>query len=247
MVKFSSVLRNCVILVSVTLIAGYLLNSCKKNDTDTSTPPNSQYARIMAFNLAPDEPSIGFSASGNFLTSAAVGFGDYTGDYKNVNIGEMEINTFEFASPSSPISSLQAKLDINRFYSVFFVGVGSNHKSLFVRDYLDTLSGDAGKAYVRYINAITDSLTDVNINITGGATNYVDENAAYGKVSDFKGVNPGEISIAIKSNNGIDTSKTLSVDLKRVYTILLTGTPGSVSAPVDIKYIINGRVKDPVQ
>ncbi|MES1221914.1 MAG: hypothetical protein ABUT20_40830, partial [Bacteroidota bacterium] len=58
----------------------------------------------------------------------------------------------------------------------------------------------------------------------------------------FKGVDPGNIDIAVKNNNGMDLSKTITVEQKKVYTILLVGVKDSTLTPLKINYITNGSL-----
>lgn len=225
--------------------------ACSKSGSSDSTggggSVNPPVTRLMGFNLSPDKSAIGFSMSGSYLTSAPLSYGSYTGNYIDLYPGDRVIDMFDYANSASPISSLKATLDTNKFYSIFFIGAGSNHKGIFVRDVVDTLSGDAADAYVRYINAITDSTIASNVIIENGGVSFVNDSAGFGTVSDFKLTTPGQITVTVKNSNGVDISKTIPVDQKRAYTILLMGTPGSATTPAEIKYIINARVKDPAQ
>ncbi len=127
------------------------------------------------------------------------------------------MSAFDYPNPS-PLVTSSHNFELNKYYSLFVVGIDSNYKNVITTDNFDSLSASSGKAYVRYINAITDSVNTARVTITSNGTAVVEDNAIYASVSEFEAVNAGEINIAVKSNNGVDVNRTISVEPKKVYT-----------------------------
>ncbi len=122
-------------------------------------------------------------------------------------------------------------------------GAKGNYTNIVTRDNFDNLSTSTGKANVRYINAIPDS-TKPTVSISANGTTILNSPAAFSSVSDFAEAYPGQVSIAIKNNNTIATSRTIALVKGKVYTVLLTGIPGAADTTkaVQIKYILNGNL-----
>ena len=237
---FSSV-RSVLTIATGTVLSAILLSSCLKNHNDGVSTP---VAAIMAFNLAPDKSSVGFSLSGSSLSNSPIGYGSYTGNYLSIYPGERVVNTFDFYSQSVAYASTPENFAADKFYSLFFIGVNNNYKNIVVRDDVDSLSSASGKSFVRFVNAIPDSVNALAISLSSNGNPVSQNSAVFGFVSAFTEVNPGEITIAIKNSNNIDTSRSITVEAKKVYTILLTGIQESATTPVEIKYISNGTLSD---
>jgi len=219
-----------------------LFTACLKNkDEDTNIP----VAGLMAFNLAPDQQSVVFGLSGNSLTPAPLAFSSYSGGYQNIYAGNRTVNAFDYPD-NVPLASVEQSFEQNKYYSVFLLGSSDKYKNVISVDNLDSLSATTGNAYVRYVNAIGDSTINPAVTINAGATSIVNDNAEFGDVSEFKAVSPGEISIAAKNATGVDASRTITVESRKVYTILLVGTPGATDdlKKVQIRYILNGAVTE---
>lgn len=235
-------LRRSLIPVIAIVSVGVLFTACLK-DKDGS--PDIPAAGLMAFNLAPDQSAVVIRLSGNSLTQAPLGYTSFTGGYQNIYAGNRTIESFNYNN-NSQLASASYNFELNKYYSLFVTGTNSAYRNIVAVDNFDSLSASSGNAYVRYINAVTDSVNTPTVTIAAGDNNVVNENAAYGAVSEFKSVAPGSISIAVKNNNGIDASRSITLEQKKAYTILLVGTPGATDdmQKVQIKFITNGTLTD---
>ncbi|MGN6439308.1 MAG: DUF4397 domain-containing protein [Agriterribacter sp.] len=240
MKKFFSTRR----LLAVSGVAALLLifASCKKSDNNN---PDVPVAGLMAFNLASDKPAIGFALSGNSLTNSPLTYPNYTGGYLGIYTGNRTVAAFD-ASSGSTITSLDYAFDKDKYYSLFFVGNGSAYKNVVVSDNIDSLSGSSGKAYIRYVNAIADSVSQPMVTIADNAGNIIEEAAGFSKVSHFAAATPGTVTINVNDNNAIQTNRTITLENKKVYTALLIGVPGSTDTAksVQIRYIENGTLSE---
>jgi hypothetical protein len=227
-------------LLIITLAGNLFIASCSKNNGGTSNTPT---ASIMAFNLATDKSTVGFSLSKNNFTNGALAYANFTGVYIKVNTGDKTLESFDYATAATTIASVPVSLKADNFYSVFLVGKGANYKNVVVNDNIDSLSGTSGLAYIRYVNAIVDSVTTPTVSIvSNGIDTVVNETAAFPSVSGFKGVNPGNIKVDVTNSLGLNVSKTITVEQKKVYTILLTGLQNSSTTPPAINSILNGSL-----
>jgi hypothetical protein len=233
--------RKGLVWVLAMLTVGILFTACVKNKDDNMQTP---VAGLMAFNLAPDQPSVFVTLGGNSLTQYPLVFTGYTGAYQSIYTGNRSVDTYN-SPQNSLIASTSYNFEQNKYYSAFLVGYNNSYRNIVSLDNFDSLSTAQGSAYVRYINAITDSVNKPAVTISSGGNNVVNDNAAFGAVSDFKAITPGDISIAIKNTvNAIDTSRIINVVQNKVYTILLTGIPTSTndSTRVKIRFIENGTL-----
>ena len=239
---FLSRFRRSLIPVFGIIAIAVLFTACMKNKDDNTNIP---VAGLMSFNLAPDQQSVVFSISGNSLNASPLAFTSYSGGYQNIYPGSRTVNAYDYPN-NVPLVSVEQNFDQNKYYSVFLLGSLGKYKNVISVDNLDSLSATTGNAYVRYVNAIGDSTISLTVTINAGANSIVNENAAFGDVSEFKAVSPGEISIAAKNSTGVDASRTITVESRKVYTVLLVGTPGASDdlKKVQIRYILNGAVTE---
>ena len=211
-----------------------LFTACKKeNPIDYQQPP---HANLMAYNLSPEVPAVGFALSGNLLTNTSLGYTSYTGYYLPVYSGNRQIRVIDYYTGTA-LKTDTASFSDSLYYSTFFMGSFKNLKVVTVRDLLETLTPVAGKAWVRYVNAIPDSS---GISVTVGALN---ENAAYGSVSAFKQIDAGQVNVAISDTaNNVNANRTITLEASKIYTILLSGIPNATrtEALPQIKFIANG-------
>ncbi len=240
MKKLSSFLRKGFISLAVFLALTFLISACKKT-IDTTT--QSHAAGLMAFNLTTDQPSIGVALSNNNLTNSPLAYTSYTGGYLGVYTGSRQVTSYDFYSGSTLATGSQV-FDDSAYYSLFVVGTNGTYKNVFVKDNLDSLPTTTGDAFVRYVNAITDSTAQPAITISSNGTNVFNDNAAFASVSDFKQITPGSISINVKDEATIDSTRNIAVEAGKVYTVLFTGIPNATDASkaVQIKFIQNGVV-----
>jgi len=67
--------------------------------------------------------------------------------------------------------------------------------------------------------------------------------APYASVSGFTAVNAGDVSVHVSNGSTIDATRTITLEQRKVYTVLLTGVPGGTGdRAVQIKFISNGTV-----
>lgn len=227
-----SVIAACGIVFS-----GLLLMSCKKSHFENTNP---ETARLMAVNLAP-ERTVSVTLSGNLLGYSQLAFNSYTGGYLSVYPGERSVQSFDDMVDDS-LSRTVFNFEANKYYSLFVVGSGNNYQNVIAHDNIDSLSATSGQAYVRYINAINGSNNPL-VTFSSNGNNVVNENAAFASISNFTAVTPGELTIAVSEGTSIQESRTITVEAKKVYTILLTSGATAGSDP-QIKFIVNGVLDD---
>lgn len=236
-------LRRSMIPVLAVVSSGVLFTACLKDDDYNN--PDIPAASLLSFNLAPDQSGMVIRLSGNSLTQTPLGYTSYTGNYQNIYTGNRNIESFNYNS-NSQLTSSNYSFENNKYYSLFVTGNNGAYRNIVAVDNFDSLSASSGNAYVRYVNAITDSVNTPTVTIAAGGNNVVNDNAAYGAVGEFKAVAPGSITIAVKNNNGVDANRSINVEQKKAYTILLVGVPGATdeAKKVQIKYITNGTLAD---
>lgn len=230
--------RNRIVLFAVLLSVAFFSSCLKSNDTNT---PDTPVAGLMAFNLAPQQPAVGFHLSGNNLTNAPLSYTSYTGGYLSIYTGARSIAAFN-ANTNTILNSLDYTFEKDKYYSLFLVG-DTAWQNIVVNDKIDSLSGTDGKAYIRYINAIADESTPT-VNISQNGNSLVTQNAAFKNVSDFVAAEPGSVSVSINNNSNIQAERIITLEERKVYTVLLLGVPGSTDSEksVQIRYIENGKL-----
>jgi hypothetical protein len=240
MKKFLFFLRRHAFLLTGFLLMIVLFGACKKTlDTGTRSP----VAGLMALNLVPDKASVNITLSGRSLTNFPLVYTDYTGGYLGVYTGTRDVASYDFNSGTMLASTSQLFADSSN-YSLFVLGANGNYRNLIVKDNLDSLPSTSGEAFVRYVNAIADSTQQPLVTISSGATNVFSNNAPFATVSDFKGITPGDVSVKVNNESAINSSRTITVEQGKIYTILLVGIPGQADSAkaVQIRFIQNGVV-----
>ncbi|MES2371550.1 MAG: DUF4397 domain-containing protein [Bacteroidota bacterium] len=240
MKKLFSSMRISMLAIGAALSVVLLLSSCKKSDT---TGNDIQVAGLMAFNLAVDKPGITITLSNNALIQGSIPYTGYTGGYYNIYPGNRTVQAFDITNTGTSITNSTHTFDAKKYYSLFVVGANNVYSNVVVLDNYDSLSATNGQAYVRFINAIPDS-SNPRVNITANSTTVYDAPAHYATVSQFTQVAPGQITISTSNDGSIQTSRTITVEQKKAYTILLIGKPGETDAAraVQIKFIENGTL-----
>jgi hypothetical protein len=228
------------ILTGIVFFAGIIvLSSCTKKHDSTPAAP---VASVMAFNLASDKPAVGFSLSGKELTSAPMAYASFTGSYIGTAPGDKMVEAFDYNTSNGIFASTTASLKADNFYSVFLVGKGAHYQNIVVNDNIDSLSASSGLAYVRYLHAIPDSVAALNVMVSNTAGTIFTDSSPFPTLSAFKGVTPGNITVNITNANGISVTKTITVEQKKVYTVLLVGIQNSSATPLQINAITNGTL-----
>ncbi len=211
-----------------------LFSACSKNNDVT---PQIPAAGLMAFNLAPDKPSIGFTVSGSQITNVGLNYTGYTGQYVAVSPGTRELVSFDFAGGST-IKTSNHVFEDSSYYSVFLLGANGQYNHVFAKDNFDAIAPVSGKAWVRYINAIAD--TSVRPNVTIGS---VTEGAVFGTITPFVQVNAGSLTAAISIEN---VTRTITVEENKIYTILFVGLTNQTNPALapQVKFIVNGSASN---
>ncbi|GAA4302568.1 DUF4397 domain-containing protein [Compostibacter hankyongensis] len=222
-------------LLGICLTVSVFLASC--HDDDDHVRP--KVAGLMAFNLAPDKPVVGVALSGNELNPLP--YMSYTGGYLAVFPGKRYTESYDAATGES-LAVDTPTYQPDKYYSLFVTGMGDAFYNIVVEDGLDSLSGQAGKSYIRYINAIPGSGSPA-VTVSNGKGELISDHPAFNTVSDFTAIDTGAITIDVNDGGDIHTSRTIAVEERKVYTLLLTGHPaGTGNDSVQIRYIPNAML-----
>ena len=229
--------RASIPVVAAAVFAVALLSACNKKDAVTTHIPA---AGIMVFNLAPDKDGIGVTLSGNLLNSTPLGYTDFNGNYQSIYTGTRDIQSFDLRD--SILATSDFTFEDNNYYSVFVTGSNGSYQNIAVKDDIDS-NATADKAYIRYVNAIPDSIAPV-VSITSGGTNVSQAPAPFNTVSSFIPVNAGDVTIAAANGSNISTDRILTLENGQVYTVLIVGVPGATDneRKIQIRYVVNGSV-----
>lgn len=233
--------RTGMLVAGCAVVAGAGMVSCSKTDLNNGGG-NEAIAVLMAANLS-DKSGMGVSLSGGNLVNNAIGYRGYT-SYLSIYPGSSVVRSFDGTNGAS-LAETQYSFDTSKYYSLFVAGANGTYRNVLVRDNYDSLSGADNKAYVRFVNAIPDSAKPVvTITTLSGQTVDTDPAAAFTKVSAFTGVGSDSIRITASNGGTIQTTRTIKVTAPKVYTILLTGFPGTTdtSKTVRISLIENGSL-----
>lgn len=220
------------------LAAIFLFASCSKKNDVVNTP----VAGLMAFNLAPDKPSVGIALSNNSLTGTPLAYTSFTGGYYSIYPGTRTVDSYDFYT-GTPIANGSYNFMPSTYNSVFLVGANGTYKNVITVDNFDSLSTTNGQAYIRYINAIPDS-SNVQVSVTAGGNNIIQESSRFTKISQFTGLTPGQITVTITTDGNVQASRVIDVVAQKAYTILLTGIPGSAdpAKAMQIRFVENGQL-----
>ncbi|HET6996640.1 MAG TPA: DUF4397 domain-containing protein [Chitinophagaceae bacterium] len=221
--------------IAVLSVASMVLFSACNKKSAVDNNPNSNAAGLMGFNLVPGK-SVQITIGGNILPGSPLAFNNFTGTYLPIFPGTRTIESFDYSTGSS-LATASDSFAINKYYSVFVVGTTGTYRNVIVNDNFESLT-TAGKAYIRYINAINGP-SNVSVNISGTGVN--NSNAAFGSVSGFEAVTPGTATITASDGASINVNRTITTEANTVYTVLLSSGATS-SDPAQIKYIVNGTL-----
>lgn len=234
-------IRKNVMAIMMLATVSVLFTACLKDNDDVPEVPT---AGLMAFNLVPDQPAVTIRLSNNILGNSALNYTNYTGSYYPIYTGTRTVEALDYGAGRALTSSTY-NFEQDKYYSLFVLGFNNSYRNVITVDNFDSLSS-SGSAYIRYINAIVDSVNASNVTISSNGNNVVNESAAFGAVSAFKAVNAGAVNVVAKNSQGVDVNRSITLDQKKVYTVLLTGVPGATDdvKKVQIKYIANGTLTD---
>ena len=218
-----------------------LFTACKKNDKNIQQP---DAAGMMAFNLAADQGNIGFRIGQNIFTQNPLAFGNYTANYRPIYTGNRRVESFSYSN-GAILDTATANIENDKYYSSFLFGRNGTYKQVVVKDALDTLPFKENKAYVRMVNAYTES------NFTPAIVYTLSDNSqiaslpiAYAAVSQFVEVPAGEIKVDAKFSDETKSSRTINFEANKIYTLLLLDNASlDPTANPEIKFIVNGFIK----
>ena len=215
----------------------FLFSACKKDIPVNKAPVSG----VMAFNLIPDQANIGFVISNNYLGNSPLPYAGYTGNYLSVYSGNRTIDLYP-ENADTAAAGISYVFEPEEYYSAFAIGANGNYRNLIIKDNLDSLNSSSDQAFIRYINAVPDSLTPA-VTIAENGNSLLDDAASYATVSDFTAISPGDIAVKI-IGEGFTADRTITVEKDKVYTILLMGIPNATdtSQAVKIRYIQNGTI-----
>ncbi|GAA0532379.1 DUF4397 domain-containing protein [Chitinophaga japonensis] len=237
---FIAEIRNYLLAISAMLLCAIVFSGCSDDDDNPNPPP---VTGLMTLNLAPDQEAVDIALSGNLLPGSPLPYLGYSGVYLNIYAAERPVQTFSYLS-GNEIAATTHNFMEDQYYSLFVIGANDNYRNLVVMDNFDSLSNAAaGSAYLRFVNAIPDSGNPV-VTVTMGDSAYVDTPAAFGAVSGFTAIPPGEISIRALSST-TDISRSITLEQSKIYTALLTGMPGETGdTKTQIRYVVNGMLAE---
>jgi len=235
-------LRKNIIPVSFVFLLALGYSACKKTNDDV---PNTPVAGLMAFNLVTDKEAVGIAVGNNNFTSVPLYYTNYTGGWRGVFVGNRNLESYDFNTRQTMAASGQLFED-STYYSLFVIGTQSNYKNVVVKDPLDSLPTGTAQSFVRYINAVPDSVQVPVVKITSNGTDVFNSTANYGVVSEFKSVSPGDIVITANNESVINASRTITLEKDKIYTVLISGDPASTDTEkgVAIRFIANGQVRE---
>ena len=240
MKKLMSLLQKNLLPIMGIFLVVILFGACKKSEVNNTRTPA---AGLMAFNLIPNAGGIGVAIGNNSLTPQALYFNNFTGTYKAVYTGDRNLESYSFGSGST-LAKESHNFKDSSYYTVFVMGANDVYSNVFVEDKLASLpKDDKTKTFVRFVNAIPDS-TSSTVTIASGANIIFNGLSKFKEVSDFKEIPSGDARVQIDNGSTIDTSRTISLDPGKIYTVLLTGIPESTNTDfkVDIKFITNASL-----
>jgi hypothetical protein len=239
MKKVLSSFRSGAFAVGSLLLLGIAFSACNKSNNDN---PDVPVAGLMAVNLAPDVSAVSMTLSGN-LFSNPLAYNTYTGGYLAIYPGSRVVGSYDY-NGGAELDAVNFDFEADKYYSAFVVGADTGYRNVVVRDNFDSLSATAGKAVIRYINAIPDA-SSPNVTIASNGSNVVNENAQFASVSEFKEVNSGDVAITVSNGGSINANRTITLEERKVYTVLLSGLPtGTGDQAVQIKFITNGTLDE---
>jgi Domain of unknown function (DUF4397) len=227
-------------LGSIAMLSMFLTSCLKDKDVDNN---QTSAAGLMAFNLVPDQQAVQVALSGNLVPGSPFAYTSFTGRYISIFPGSRFVESANATGES--LDSLTYNFEPGKYYSLFVVGSGSNYRNIVVPDNFDSLTASSGKAYVRYINGLSNAASSA-VTINSGASNVVNASAPFGQVSEFFAVNPGDVAVSVSNEGAANASRTISLSQHKAYTILLTGLPNQsdTTKAVQIRFIENGTVTD---
>lgn len=221
-------------LLSLLLVG--VFTSCLSDDDNNPPVP---VAGLMTYNLSPDNSMVTIGLSGNVI-GPSLPYLSYSGTYMAIFPGNRTVSTYG-SSLGIPLASTTYAFNADKYYSMFFMGAQGNYVNVVVNDSLDKLQAQAGKAYIRYVEAIP-TVQNLQVTVTdNNAQPVISESANYKDVSDFVTIPADSVTIRVVKNT-LQKERTIYLDERKVYTVLLVGDTLNQGQNIQIKYLINGKV-----
>jgi hypothetical protein len=212
-----------------------LISSCTKEDAG-GEPVYVPSSSLKAYNLAADRSSVSFSIGTIPLGTPPLAFMDASSGYIPINMGMLELKAVNVDN-NQTITSLPYNFAENASYSAFLVGYNGEYKNVIVQDNSSPLQRTAGKAWVRYVNAVADQNAMSTVSL-----GEMSETVGFGAASAFRPVNATSTEISISSIGNFGTSQTTVFEENKIYTVLFVGVPGSNNPELapQAKIMVNG-------
>lgn len=233
--KIKTITRKGMMMASGILTGSLLLTGCLDNLDSPGLPPA---AYVSIFQGASEAPSMDIFANQNRVNQTPV---EYTQilPYSAFYPGS---RNFRFSAHNSATSLLEKNfvLKADTVYSVFVADKADGIDAFLVKDIWKDPS--AAKAQLRFVHLSPDT-KKVYLELSGSSTPLVSE-SEFKSVSEFKELNPGNITLKVKSKATGETliqSGTLDLKGNRVYTLILRGQSAESTGikKLDIQLITN--------
>lgn len=227
--------RKGLMMASGIIVSSLLLTGCLDNLDSPSLPPA---AYVSIFQGAPEAPAMDIFANQNRVNQTPV---EYTQilPYSAFYPGS---RNFRFSAFNSATSLLEKSfvLKADTVYSVFVADKASGIDAILVKDIWKEPS--SAKAQLRFVHLSPDT-EKVYLELSGSSTPLVSE-SEFKSVSEFKELNPGNVTLKVKSKATGETliqSGTLDLKGNRVYSLILRGlsAESTGSKKLDIQLITN--------
>jgi hypothetical protein len=233
--NLKAITRKGLMMASGILAGSILLTGCLDNLDSPSLPPA---AYVSIFQGAPKAPAMDVFANQNRVNQAPV---EYTQilPYSAFYPGS---RNFRFSAFNSATSLLEKSfvLKADSAYSIFVADKAAGIDAILVKDIWKDPT--ATKAQLRFVHLSPDT-EKVYLEVAGISTPVVSE-SEFKSVSEFKELNPGNVTLSVKSKATGETliqSGTLDLKGNRVYTLILRGIKAESTGTkkLDIQLITN--------
>lgn len=222
-IRITSALKGCV-TVSTVVAALLTLSSCSKSNDSESTP----VAGVMVYNLAPDQDAVGLSFSGNSL-NASIPYSQYIAGYSAVYAGQQNISAVN-TNNGTALAQTAATFEAGKYYSLMVTGANGNYRNIIVNDKLESLSSVNSAAFVRFVNAIPDSIKPTITITSQNSEAETISDFGFGSVSEFREASATDsVTITISNGSTIQASRKVGFQPKYVYTVGLIGDPANTT------------------
>ncbi|OOG78225.1 DUF4397 domain-containing protein [Algoriphagus sp. A40] len=223
-------------LIATGFIAGSLFLTSCLDDVESPELPPAAYVSI--FQGSTDAPAMDIFANQNRVNQNPVQYTNVL-PYSAYYTGNRD---FRFSAFNSATSLLEKKFELkaDSVYSVFISDKTEGIDAILVKDVWEDPTEE--KAQLRFVHLSPDA-EKVYLEISGITTPLVND-SNFKSVSDFKELNPGNVTLKVKSSETGETliqSGTLELKGNRVYSLILRGLEAETTGDkkLDIQLITN--------